>query len=159
MRRFLAVLTRELKAYFDSIVAYVILLAFFLFTTWYTLTNLDAMGQASLRAFFGFLPVGFIVFVPALAMRLWSEERKLGTIEVLLTWPLRHVDLVLGKNSDQVRQTQLRQQRPDGRVRRQRRCYRRRRHIKQFSSSAVDGVLPDGLPTRTGHGRASLGLR
>lgn len=97
MRRVWAVMSRELRAYFDSIIAYVILLAFFSLTTWNTLESLDEGSQASLRPFFDFLPLGFLFFIPALAMRLWAEERRLGTIELLMTWPLRTWDVVLGK--------------------------------------------------------------
>lgn len=97
MRGVFAVFTRELKGYFDSIIAYVILLAFFFFTTFLTLRDLEAINQATLRPFFSMLPVAFLFFIPALAMRLWSEERKLGTVELLLTWPLKHWQLVLGK--------------------------------------------------------------
>lgn len=97
MRRVWAVMSRELRAYFDSIIAYVILLAFYSFTTWQTLSSLEAGSQASLRDFFDFLPVGFLFFIPAVAMRLWAEERRLGTIELLMTWPLKTWDIVLGK--------------------------------------------------------------
>ncbi|MDF1664105.1 MAG: Gldg family protein [Planctomycetota bacterium] len=97
MRRVWAVMSRELRAYFDSIIAYVILLAFYSFTTWFTLSSLEAGSQASLRDFFEFLPVGFLFFIPAVAMRLWAEERRLGTIELLMTWPLKTWDIVLGK--------------------------------------------------------------
>jgi ABC-2 type transport system permease protein len=97
VHRIWAVMSRELRAYFDSIIAYVILLAFFVVTTYITMSSLEEGGQASLRPFFDFLPAGFLFFIPAVAMRLWAEERRLGTIELLLTWPLKNWDIVLGK--------------------------------------------------------------
>jgi ABC-2 type transport system permease protein len=54
-------------------------------------------GQATMRGYFEVLPWIFLFFVPAITMRLWAEERKTGTLEVLLTLPLRDAEVVLGK--------------------------------------------------------------
>lgn len=94
-----AVAVRELRAYFDSPIAYVFLTVF-AGSALFTFFNLQAFytrGMADLRGLFGPLPLLMILLVPALTMRLWAEERKQGTLEVLLTLPVREVQLVAGK--------------------------------------------------------------
>jgi ABC-2 type transport system permease protein len=63
----------------------------------FSLGNFFARGQADLVAFFSFVPWLLLLFVPALTMRLWAEERRLGTIELLLTLPIAPWQAVLGK--------------------------------------------------------------
>ncbi len=99
MKRARAILGRELRAYFDSPIAYVFLVAFAgaaLFT-FFNVESFFARGVADLRGLFGPLPFVMILLVPAITMRLWSEEQKQGTLEVLLTLPVRDHELVLGK--------------------------------------------------------------
>ncbi len=99
MKRVRAVARRELKAYFNSPIAYVFLLVF-AGASLFTFFNIQAFfsrGIADLRALFEPLPFLMVLLVPALTMRLWAEERKQGTIEVLLTLPAREPELVLGK--------------------------------------------------------------
>jgi len=95
----LAVLRRELSGYFATPVAYVFIVVF-LFTagifTFY-LGQFFERGQADLKAFFLFHPWLYLFFLPAIAMRLWAEERKSGTIELLLTLPIPLWAAVLGK--------------------------------------------------------------
>src|SRR6266699_2797424 len=81
---------RELAAYFESPVAYVFLVIFLLLAGFFTFTfgGFFERGEASLAAFFNWLPWLFLFLVPAAGMRLWSEERRLGTIELLLTMPV-----------------------------------------------------------------------
>jgi len=90
---------RELAAYFTSPVAYVFLVIFLLMTGFFTFTagNFFERGEASLAAFFGWHPWLYLVLVPAVGMRLWSEERKTGTIEMLLTLPVTMWQAVVGK--------------------------------------------------------------
>lgn len=88
---------REFKSYFDSPIAYVYLVVFLVVVNWFFFRDFFLMEQASLRGLFAPLPVYFLFFVPAVAMRLWSEERKLGTVELLLTLPVRDWEVVLGK--------------------------------------------------------------
>lgn len=99
MTAMLAVLRRELSGYFATPVAYVFIVVF-LFTagifTFY-LGQFFERGQADLKAFFLFHPWLYLFFLPALAMRLWAEERKSGTIELLLTLPIPLWAAVLGK--------------------------------------------------------------
>ena len=90
---------KELRGYFNSAVA-VIFLAAFLAVTFYTFfwyEKFFARGLADLRPLFEWLPRLLIIVVSALSMRLWADERKAGTLEVLLTLPIPRVKLVLGK--------------------------------------------------------------
>jgi ABC-2 type transport system permease protein len=99
MGQALAVARRELAAYFATPVAYVFIVIFLVLSgvLTFTLGNFFTRGQADLQPFFGFVPWLFLFLVPALTMRLWAEERRLGTIELLLTLPLAQWQAVLGK--------------------------------------------------------------
>lgn len=90
---------RELAAYFESPVAYVFLVIFLLLAGFFTFTfgGFFERGEASLGAFFGWIPWLFLFLVPAVGMRLWSDERRLGTIELLLTLPVTTWQAILGK--------------------------------------------------------------
>jgi ABC-2 type transport system permease protein len=90
---------RELAAYFESPVAYVFLVIFLLLAGFFTFTfgGFFERGEASLSAFFNWLPWLFLFLVPAAGMRLWSEERRLGTIELLLTMPVADWQAIVGK--------------------------------------------------------------
>ena len=81
---------RELGSYFASPVAYVFLVIFLLLTGFLTFTAgaFFERGEASLAAFFAWHPWLYLFLVPAVAMRLWAEERKTGTIELLMTLPV-----------------------------------------------------------------------
>ncbi|MBY0332057.1 MAG: ABC transporter permease [Acetobacteraceae bacterium] len=99
MRAALTVAGRELAGYFSTPVAYVFIVIFLVLSgaLTFTLGNFFARGQADLIPFFSFIPWLFLFLVPALTMRLWAEERRLGTIELLLTLPLPAWAAVLGK--------------------------------------------------------------
>ena len=90
---------RELAAYFESPVAYVFLVIFLLLAGFFTFTfgGFFERGEASLAAFFNWLPWLFLFLVPAAGMRLWSEERRVGTIELLLTLPVAAWQAIVGK--------------------------------------------------------------
>ena len=88
---------REFKSYFDSPIAYVYICVFLAVVNWFFFRDFFLNEEASLRSLFESLPLYFLFFVPAVAMRLWSEERKLGTVELLLTLPVRDADVVFGK--------------------------------------------------------------
>ena len=99
MSRIGAVTRRELASYFDSPIAYVFL-AVFVGASLFAFFNVGgffARGQADLRGLFDQMPVLMLLLVPALTMRLWAEERKQGTIELLLTLPARDHETVIGK--------------------------------------------------------------
>jgi ABC-2 type transport system permease protein len=85
-----AIMKRELGGYFTSPVAYVFLVIFLLLTGFFTFTvgNFFERGEASLVSFFTWHPWLYLFLVPAAGMRLWSEERRLGTLELLLGIPL-----------------------------------------------------------------------
>ena len=90
---------RELAAYFATPLAYVFVLIFLVLGGVFTfyIGGFYERGQADLAPFFSFHPWLYLFLVPAIAMRLWSEERKSGTIELLLTLPLTRMDAVIGK--------------------------------------------------------------
>ncbi|HEU4647353.1 MAG TPA: ABC transporter permease subunit [Burkholderiales bacterium] len=90
---------RELVSYFTSPVAYVFLVIFLLLTGFLTFTAgaFFERGEAGLGAFFGWHPWVYLVLVPAIGMRLWAEERRAGTLELLLTLPVAAWQAILGK--------------------------------------------------------------
>jgi ABC-2 type transport system permease protein len=90
---------RELRAYFETPVAYVFIVIFLALMGWFTfyLGGFYERGQADLSPFFNFHPWLYLFLVPAIAMRLWAEERKTGTIELLMTLPVTTTEAVLGK--------------------------------------------------------------
>ena len=93
------VMSRELASYFATPVAYIFIVIFLMLSGIFTfyLGHFFERGQADLSAFFNFIPWLYLVLVPAVAMRLWSEERRSGTIELLMTLPLTTWQLVLAK--------------------------------------------------------------
>jgi ABC-2 type transport system permease protein len=99
MRHVLIIAGRELAAYFATPVATVFIVIFLILqgTLTFNLGNFFDRGQADLNPFFNFLPWVFLLLVPAITMRLWAEERRLGTIELLLTLPITQGQAVIGK--------------------------------------------------------------
>ena len=94
-----AILKRELGNYFSTPVAYVFIVIFLVLAGVFTfyLGGLYERGQADLQPFFTFHPWLYLFLIPALSMRLWAEERKTGTIELLMTLPVSVGAAVLGK--------------------------------------------------------------
>jgi ABC-2 type transport system permease protein len=90
---------REIAGYFGSPVAYVFIVIFLLLSGFFTfyISNFFEVGQADFKGFFQWHPWLFMFLVPSVAMRLWAEERRLGTIELLLTLPVSVTEVVLGK--------------------------------------------------------------
>ena len=99
MRAIFTIAKRELVAYFTSPVAYVFLVIFLLLTGFFTFTagNFFERGEASLAAFFGWHPWLYLVLVPAVGMRVWAEERRSGTLELLLTMPVAPWQAIVAK--------------------------------------------------------------
>lgn len=97
MDKILPIYKRELRAYFDSPTAYVVITVFLLVTGWFFTSNFFLVGQADLRVIFGVIPFIFIFITPALTMRLISEERKTGTMELLVTMPIPDYAIIIGK--------------------------------------------------------------
>lgn len=98
MNGFCAVFKREFKGYFTTPLAYVFLVIFLFFSGYLTFKQgFFEMRQADMRAFFMNIPLLFVFMVPSAAMRLWAEERKTGSIELLFTLPITVTQAVLGK--------------------------------------------------------------
>lgn len=99
MRNTLIITRRELAGYFATPVAYVFLVIFLALSGAFTfyLGNFFERGQADLQSFFTFHPWLYLFLIPAIAMRLWAEERKTGSIELLMTLPVTLWDAVIGK--------------------------------------------------------------
>lgn len=99
MRNTLIVFRREFTAYFSTPLAYVFIVIFLALSgamTFY-FGNFFERGQADLAPFFAYHPWLYLLLIPAVAMRLWAEERKTGTIELLMTLPLSTIEVALGK--------------------------------------------------------------
>ncbi|MFT5285165.1 MAG: ABC-2 type transport system permease protein [Planctomycetota bacterium] len=99
MNHTITIFKRELAGYFATPVGYVFIFVFLFLAGLFTfnLGRLFEGGEATLRAFFVYLPWLFLFLVPAISMRLWAEERRQGTIELLMTLPISMTQAVLGK--------------------------------------------------------------
>ncbi len=97
MKNVWTITRKEFRTYFDSPIAYVFITAYLLLVNFLYLWTFFVVGQADMRPFFGFMPFILLFFVPSISMRQWAEERKMGTLEILLTTPVREMDVVLGK--------------------------------------------------------------
>ncbi len=99
LQNILTIFRRELRAYFNSPVAYVVIVVFLAITGWFFTSTLFLNNVASMYMVFEsfIIRVLLIVFAPAVTMRLLAEERKSGTFELLATKPVRDIDIVLGK--------------------------------------------------------------
>ncbi len=99
MQAMKAVMRRELLSYFATPVAYVFIVIFLMLSAAFTfyLGGFYERGQADLQPFFLFHPWLYLFLIPAISMRLWAEERKSGTLELLLTLPISLKDAILGK--------------------------------------------------------------
>jgi ABC-2 type transport system permease protein len=97
MSKLAAVWRREFRGYWYSPVAYIVITVFLVVLTWMFFLPFFIQGQADTRGLFGPLPWFFLFLAPAITMRQWAEEKKSGTIELLMTMPVREWDVVLGK--------------------------------------------------------------
>ena len=99
MKNLGVIFKRELGSYFATPLAFIFIVIFLVLAAVFTfyLGGFYESGQADLNAFFNFHPWLYLFLVPAVAMRLWAEERKSGTIELLMTLPVSRTDMVLGK--------------------------------------------------------------
>lgn len=91
---------RELNSFFDSLIAFIMIILFLGFSgffTWISGSDIFLSGQASLRSFFSIAYWTLFFFIPALTMRLLAEEKKSGTIEMLLTKPVSDRQVIMGK--------------------------------------------------------------
>ncbi len=97
MRNIMTVFKREFSAYFNSPIAYIFIIAFLVLNSGLFMTGFFLNETADLRAFFGNLPFFLIFFIPAVSMRLWAEDKRTGTFELLMTLPMKARDVMLGK--------------------------------------------------------------
>ena len=97
MRNTMPIFRREFVSYFNSPIAYIYLTVFIGLSSWLFFKGFFLIGEASMRPFFGLLPWVFLFFLPAVTMRLWAEEKKVGTMELLMTLPVTDFEAVLGK--------------------------------------------------------------
>ena len=99
MNHILTIAKREVRGYFSSPVAFVFIVIFLLLSGFFTFMvgGLFERGEATLQAFFAWHPWLYLFLVPAVGMRMWSEERRLGTIELLLTMPITPWQAIVGK--------------------------------------------------------------
>jgi len=97
MRNIWIIFKKEFKAYFTSPIGFIFISAFTMFMSWYFFSGYFVIKQADMRTFFAILPWVFMFFIPAVSMRIWAEEKKLGTLELLFTLPISTVQATLGK--------------------------------------------------------------
>jgi ABC-2 type transport system permease protein len=99
MRNIWTIYRREIGAYFDSPIAYIFIFLFLVLMAFifFIVNDFFSMNYPDVRTYYALLPWVFAVFVPAVTMRLWSEEKRAGTIELLMTLPFRGWQIVLGK--------------------------------------------------------------
>ncbi len=99
MRNIFTIAKRELLGYFASPVAFVVIVIFLLLSGFFTFMvgKFFERGEASLQGFFSFHPWFYLFLAPAVGMRMWSEERRMGTMELLLTMPITPWQAIVGK--------------------------------------------------------------
>jgi ABC-2 type transport system permease protein len=97
MRGVLQVFKRDFRVYFTSPIAYIVISIFLILAGWFFFSTFFLFNQAEMRSFFALLPVLFAFIVPAVTMRLFSEELNTGSYELLLTLPVSVPDVVIGK--------------------------------------------------------------
>ncbi len=97
MRNTSIIFLKEFRTHFNSPIAYIVLVAFLAISGWFFAASLFLVNQSTIRGFVDIVPLLFILFVPAITMRLLAEEERLGTIEILTTLPIAEHHIVLGK--------------------------------------------------------------
>lgn len=97
MSNVMAFFKKEFKSYFISPIAYVFIIVYLVVTNFLFFQGFFIINQADMRGYFSLLPWVFLFFVPAITMRSWAEEKKVKTLDLLLTWPVSDIEVVLGK--------------------------------------------------------------
>jgi len=97
MQNIKTIYLKELRSYFNSPIAYIVIIVFLIIAGYFFTNGLFQNNLATLRSLFDIIPFIFLFFIPAITMRLFSEEKKQGTIELLLTKPITDYELVAGK--------------------------------------------------------------
>jgi len=93
----MAIFKKEFKSFFISPIAYIFITVYLVITSFLYFQSFFLINQADMRSYFSLLPWVFLFFIPAITMRSWAEEKKAKTLELLLTWPISDVQVVLGK--------------------------------------------------------------
>jgi ABC-2 type transport system permease protein len=93
----LVISRREIRTYFNSPVAYIVVPVFVIITGYLFFTQLFLEKQADMRGFFNIMPLLFMFMIPAITMRLLADEKASGTLELLITMPVRDWEVVVGK--------------------------------------------------------------
>ena len=97
MQQAIIIFKKEFKTYFITPIAYIVISIFLIVTGWFFFSTFFIFNQATLRNFFGLLPITFSFVVPAITMRLFSEEFNVGSYELLLTMPVTSREVIVGK--------------------------------------------------------------
>ncbi|MEJ2096342.1 MAG: ABC transporter permease subunit [Deltaproteobacteria bacterium] len=97
MKQAVHIFRKEFGGYFISPIAYIVISIFLVVTGWFFFSTFFLFNQANLRNFFGLLPMTFSFVIPAMTMRLFSEELNIGSYELLLTMPITFHDVIFGK--------------------------------------------------------------
>ena len=99
MKNTFVIFKKEAGSYFNSAVAYFNIIAYLAVSAWlfFWLGFFFERKQTEMTYFFSLMPWLFLFFIPAMTMRLWAEEKKMGTVEILMTLPIRSHEVVLGK--------------------------------------------------------------
>jgi len=97
MKKIKTIFFKEFKYYFNSPIAYIVIVAFLLVNGFFFSTSLFLNNQATIAGFVSNIPLFFLFFIPAITMRLFAEEVKSGTIEILTTLPVKDYEIIVGK--------------------------------------------------------------
>lgn len=97
MDNIMTIFKKEFKTFFISPIAYIFIVVYLVVTNFLFFQSFFLINQADMRSYFSILPWIFLLFVPAITMRSWAEEKKLRTLELLLTWPISDFQVVAGK--------------------------------------------------------------
>lgn len=97
MSNIMSIMQREFRTFWYSPIAYIVLTVFLVITSYLFFLDFFLGGNANMGKFFGLLPWTFMFLLPALTMRMWAEELRAGTVEMLMTKPVREWEVVLGK--------------------------------------------------------------
>ncbi len=97
MKQIQTIALKEFKDYFISPIAYIVISLFLIVTGWFFFSTFFIYSRADLRDFFSLLPITFSFIIPAITMRLFAEEKNVGSYEILLTMPVSFTDIALGK--------------------------------------------------------------
>ncbi len=97
MKNALHIFKKEFRGYFSSPIAYIVISIFLVLTGWFFFSTFFLFGQAEMRNFFSLLPLIFSFIIPAITMRLFSEEFNTGTYELIMTMPVSSLDIIIGK--------------------------------------------------------------